>query len=1122
MDPQPPPRAPDPIITAIHQCPECESTNMGPVRVHEGSNKPARRGSVVQTCNKCRHSHFHTAPYVYDDAKHLLVRRQKQLANTPIPLESLHAPLRFLSDVVAADDIPPLLDPDASGRIDCANASCRNQQNQRRKASKKCIELKCKTCCVDAGRDARQEERYRDSCTAHNVSGSSGSRNAVHAAPLPTPDPVPDLPPIQSQSQRRGLPLPASQSTQPFAGQAQAAGKQKPRALALKNPISDMWKKQPPAAATTAVSSKVTRQCNDAILNSTADLVVYYKNATPALQLRVTSDNFPLFQLSSQPQLMASLSLTDKSWFDVYQQIEWKTMQPPTFFTVDKNHPTLIRLRPNLLETLTDCPGLEGYLSQHPKKRSGHALVSPPKKMARTNASSTAMPVRATPPPSEHAVIIIPDSPPPALLSLSTTDAVSTLPCSVSARSPLIVDGQRTWPDSFSVSEHREAWRQYDEIKDSRQTSIPAEFSNLFPGAKFTHTTVNHWRGFFLRAAPEIVDHFASFGRTPCGSWKAFKTAVSAHSKGEEWRPRNALPPPPVIKQEQDPIPLPVPAPAVPTLPSQNRPPASENGICDFCDEPFVVAPSSKSIQLRAELESTSHNAPTPANPSHRTAALPSQATRYCNQHRTDAELLPVARMHKWPEHINYAGLRDRVGHMDIVEALLELVRDPEASEFLNSHLLLLLKVISAKRLDSVFGELGYAVIAPAVLKAIRYSPTRFSLPSDFPLSDQHIIDYILIPECLVLLIAQDLDLDPDMAAATLTESTPFGQVYHSDHNDRKRCVDKMHSNFPVSPPFPSLPSPTLAPADFSLEPEPVPDPETLCEYCDEEMPSPRSESLIERGNQLRKRTWLDSHPGNKLHRAAPNANLIFSYCQQHLVETQDMPRARKEGWPTQPHFSSVFRRTLDLGKQLRIATRDFDSNRYVQSARDFYGNAVLSKSAMKAQLGSNRFAVCGTGYYGERGQQLIDLAIRFSFPAGYDFSALAPLTYDIVIREVLVPEAACRLIQQDLGVSEDCAAEILCASYSLGFALHPAPPSCEFYDRATQLVVTSHRRTAWALRVWEATNSGLGFEEWLQQQQEMEERIKVKVEPKDTMLTSSGKTVDLNAAVIDLTEDSD
>jgi len=71
---------------------------------------------------------------------------------------------------------------------------------------------------------------------------------------------------------------------------------------------------------------------------------------------------------------------------DVYVEGTFKTfrIQTSSSITVEKGRSVLLCLQPSLREELTDCPGLEMYISKQPKarakgKRAAESLVSPAK-----------------------------------------------------------------------------------------------------------------------------------------------------------------------------------------------------------------------------------------------------------------------------------------------------------------------------------------------------------------------------------------------------------------------------------------------------------------------------------------------------------------------------------------------------------------------------------------------------------------------------------------------------------------------------------------------------------------------------------------------------------------------
>lgn len=191
--PAPPARNPDPNIQLAHSCSKCAGP-LGELRVHEGTGTtgPKSRGKLSQSvskiirgvfdvlisfpqCKNCHASTFHTAAYIYADACHLLVRFNCTQLARPIPADSWNAPLRFAP--------PPPPEP-PEGNIPCPGG-CLTKDGNPRKASRQCIEFKCKGCCTEAAAAVTQTGAYRDACHAHHVPGNPGAP----AAPV-TPVPV--------------------------------------------------------------------------------------------------------------------------------------------------------------------------------------------------------------------------------------------------------------------------------------------------------------------------------------------------------------------------------------------------------------------------------------------------------------------------------------------------------------------------------------------------------------------------------------------------------------------------------------------------------------------------------------------------------------------------------------------------------------------------------------------------------------------------------------------------------------------------------------------------------------------------------------------------------------------
>ncbi|KAF8188522.1 hypothetical protein K438DRAFT_1972224 [Mycena galopus ATCC 62051] len=289
------------------------------------------------------------------------------------------------------------------------------------------------------------------------------------------------------------------------------------------------------------------------------------------------------------------------------------------------------RIRPNLLTEieLKDCPGIEELLvlQQHLNKLRLDDMVSPPKKVARTNVANTA---------HTRTVIEIPDSPPastaslPRILPSSATVASTSTP----AETP-----QKSWPAGYYVYEHAAAWIAHKRLQDGygrNNVSLPASWPQLFPGSKFAHTTVTHWRRFWKDAPDHLKTRCIDAGRKQTGSWPYFVDAVRAHQEG-----RDQVFQDPIVKTEPNSTSIASQsAPDTPGLPQLNfdaliplspdltfapqpvipEPPRNDCESCIFCDVEITIRPSPRLDQLLAEILPLTQPSPTPQNANHRTA----------------------------------------------------------------------------------------------------------------------------------------------------------------------------------------------------------------------------------------------------------------------------------------------------------------------------------------------------------------------------------------------------------------------------------------------------------------------------------------------------------------------
>ncbi|KAF8188566.1 hypothetical protein K438DRAFT_1764312 [Mycena galopus ATCC 62051] len=228
-----------------------------------------------------------------------------------------------------------------------------------------------------------------------------------------------------------------------------------------------------------------------------------------------------------------------------------------------------------------------------------------------------------TPPPTSTASL-------PRILPSSATVASTSTP----AETP-----QKSWPAGYYVYEHAAAWIEHKRLQDEygrNNVSPPASWPQLFPGSKFAHTTVTHWRKFWKNAPVHLKTRCIDAGRKQTGSWPYFVDAVRAHQEG-----RDQVFQDPIVKTEPNSTSIASQsAPDTPGLPQLNfdaliplspnltfapqpvipEPPRNDCESCIFCDVEITIRPSPRLDQLLAEILPLTQPSPTPQNANHRTA----------------------------------------------------------------------------------------------------------------------------------------------------------------------------------------------------------------------------------------------------------------------------------------------------------------------------------------------------------------------------------------------------------------------------------------------------------------------------------------------------------------------
>jgi hypothetical protein len=94
-------------------------------------------------------------------------------------------------------------------------------------------------------------------------------------------------------------------------------------------------------------------------------------------------------------------------------------------------------------------------------------------------------------------------------------------------------------------------------------------------------------------------------------------------------------------------------------------------------------------------------------------------------------------------------------------------------------------------------------------------------------------------------------------------------------------------------------------------------DPATLCPYCDQLLPEEPTARLIDLLKAVFKKSRQDPRPSNPLGRTAP-VSLFVNACQRHRFESESLPRAKEQHWPTEIDFKAVRRRVEALEPELQ------------------------------------------------------------------------------------------------------------------------------------------------------------------------------------------------------------
>ncbi|KAH7885744.1 RTC4-like domain-containing protein [Phlebopus sp. FC_14] len=291
--------------------------------------------------------------------------------------------------------------------------------------------------------------------------------------------------------------------------------------------------------------------------------------------------------------------------------------------------------------------------------------------------------------------------------------------------------------------------------------------------------------------------------------------------------------------------------------------------------------------------------------------------------------------------------------------------------------------------------------------------------------------------------------------------STPTKRTSDDSDADRARRV-KKHKNFVpcVFEKLDYLDGPPVE--EDSIDIGYAKDPTTICPYCDEDLPAHPTPPLQNLLATARRKSYADPRPRNPRGLKAPLA-IYISVCQRHRFETHHLPIAIERGWPTSIDFKKVPDRVKRMKAELEAIILD---NGYCDDGEeddiDDISGGPRSRSVfwrevrkevrkqgsrtvvgVKGQFAS--FEKTQPGYYGEQGSNIIHQTLFNLFPpSSFDASLIAPLSPAEFIQRILVPEAAVRLIAQDLCADIGDAIATLRESAQYGVAMFPDTVSGE------------------------------------------------------------------------------
>ncbi|KAF8532527.1 hypothetical protein JB92DRAFT_2841005, partial [Gautieria morchelliformis] len=264
-----------------------------------------------------------------------------------------------------------------------------------------------------------------------------------------------------------------------------------------------------------------------------------------------------------------------------------------------------------------------------------------------------------------------------------------------------------------------------------------------------------------LDSAHEVIqEQFIGYGRTQRGLWGKFVAAlrasdiVSSSDEGSDVRSPS---------REENGLPM--------ALRDTARIISPPKDVCPYCEEqlPDLPVPMPTLTCAYGRLPK------------------PGQLVllgRHCSQHVFETQHLSRARAENWPTNIDFTSLHEHYSFSTREGAV------PQGWHAEGTDIPLLFPCVLTV-LDS-YGETGALLIFQALQNMFPADPTALGRDGPMlqlerirPLLHKEFLELVLVPEVSTLLIASDLDLDPDGAMETWESSAEYG------HDDIQQAISQ-------------------------------------------------------------------------------------------------------------------------------------------------------------------------------------------------------------------------------------------------------------------------------------------------------------------------------------------